>query len=193
MSSRGSWRRCSSGSVGRSCAISCKRGAPTPKAGPATGRSRPRLIRSRCWDSPDSSHQVQEAADASGVSVAAWGRHAMRQVTLEGLPLRWRAGETVPRPHDSPVSQRCFTLRLDEKTSRTLAPLTQTFHRPAAQERLSRWGWRPRFHNRDRPTPHGPLEAHPHIHDAEEASGEGAARGVRRRDDLGQEEARPVR
>jgi hypothetical protein len=88
---------------------------------------------SRCWDSPDSFHQVQEAADASGVSVAAWGRHAMRPVTLEDFPRRWRDGETVPRSHDSPVSQRCFTLRLDEKTSRTLAALTQTFHRPAAE------------------------------------------------------------
>jgi HEAT repeats len=127
MSSRGSWRRCSSGSVGRSCAISCKRGAPTPKAGPAIGLSRPRLILSRCWHYPDSSHQVQEAADASELSVAAWERYAMRQVTLEDFPLSWRAGETVPRSHDSPGYQRSFTLRLDDKPSRKRPTLTQTF------------------------------------------------------------------
>jgi hypothetical protein len=36
--------------------------------------------------------QVQDAADAHGTSVAAWVRHAMRQVTPEDSPASWRAG-----------------------------------------------------------------------------------------------------
>src|SRR5262245_11656882 len=36
--------------------------------------------------------QVQDAAAAHEVIVAAWVRHAMRQVTLEDFPPSWRAG-----------------------------------------------------------------------------------------------------
>jgi predicted transcriptional regulator len=77
--------------------------------------------------------QVQAAADAHGASVAAWQRHAMRQVTCEDFPPSWRVGETAPRSHDSPVYYRPFTLRLDDETSIKLAILTQTFHRSAAE------------------------------------------------------------
>ena len=50
---------------------------------------------------PELCQQVQDAAAAHGVTMAAWLRHAMRQVTLEDFPDSWRAGDTDPRSHDS--------------------------------------------------------------------------------------------
>jgi hypothetical protein len=58
--------------------------------------------------------QVQEAANAHGVSVAAWDRHTMRLVMREDVPASWRAGETAPRSHDSGYDGTRFVLRLDE-------------------------------------------------------------------------------
>ena len=40
---------------------------------------------------PELLQQVQEAAAAHGATVAAWVRHAMRQVTIEDFPASWRA------------------------------------------------------------------------------------------------------
>jgi predicted transcriptional regulator len=77
--------------------------------------------------------QVQAAARHHGVSVVAWERHAMRQVTLEDFPSSRRAGETVPRSHDSGHYGTRFMLRLDDETSIKLATLTQAFHRSAAE------------------------------------------------------------
>jgi hypothetical protein len=50
---------------------------------------------------PELLQQVQAAATAHRVSVAAWERHAMRQVTPEDFPASWCGGETAqtwPRP-----------------------------------------------------------------------------------------------
>jgi predicted transcriptional regulator len=77
--------------------------------------------------------QVQNAADSHGVSMAAWLRHAMHQVTPEDFPASWRAGETIGRSHESGYYDRKFGLRLDEVTSRKLEVLTQTFDRSAAE------------------------------------------------------------
>jgi hypothetical protein len=53
------------------------------------------------------------------------------------------------------------------------------------------WGsW---LHHLDRPPASAWCQPKTNIHHAQEVSGEGPARGVRRWDDLGQEEARPVR
>jgi hypothetical protein len=82
---------------------------------------------------PELLQQIQAAADRRGVSVAAWLRHAMRQVTLEDFPASWRIGEQAPRSHDSDYYGRKFGLRLDESTSQKLEALTNTFHRPAAE------------------------------------------------------------
>jgi predicted transcriptional regulator len=82
---------------------------------------------------PDLLQQVQAAAAAHGADVAAWERHAMRQVTRDDFPPSWRAGETAPRSHDSGYYGTRFMLRLDEVTSSKLATLTQTFHRSAAE------------------------------------------------------------
>lgn len=77
--------------------------------------------------------QVQAAAATHGADVAAWERHAMRQVTYEDFPASWRAEETASRSHESGYYGTRFMLRLDDETSRKLATLTQTFHRSAAE------------------------------------------------------------
>jgi hypothetical protein len=77
--------------------------------------------------------QVHEAAAAHGVSMAAWLRHAMRQVTIEDCPDSWRAGETLGRSHESGYYQRKFGMRLDKGTSQKLEALSQAFHRQAAE------------------------------------------------------------
>jgi predicted transcriptional regulator len=81
---------------------------------------------------PELLQRVQEAAAAHGTSIAAWLREAMRRVALEDFPASWRVGETAGRLHDSGHFDRKYQLRLDEATSRQLAALTHTFHRPAA-------------------------------------------------------------
>jgi hypothetical protein len=65
---------------------------------------------------PELLQQVQDAADAHGVTVAAWLRHAMRQVMPDDFPASWRAGDTTPRSHDSGYYGTRFMLRLDEVT-----------------------------------------------------------------------------
>jgi hypothetical protein len=82
---------------------------------------------------PDLFHQVQEAAESHGVTVAAWLRQAMRQVTLEEFPASWREGKSVPRSHESGYYHRTFGPRLDAVTSHTLEVFTQTFDRSAAE------------------------------------------------------------
>jgi predicted transcriptional regulator len=81
---------------------------------------------------PELLRQVQDTAEAHGVSVAAWLREAMRRITADDFPDSWRAGEMADRSHESGYFHRKFGMRLDEVTSRKLEALTQTFHRPAA-------------------------------------------------------------
>jgi hypothetical protein len=82
---------------------------------------------------PELLQQVQASADAHEASVAAWLRHAMRQVSLEDFPPSWRTGETTARSHDSGYFRLKFGLRLDEGTSRKLEVLTRTFDCSAAE------------------------------------------------------------
>jgi hypothetical protein len=82
---------------------------------------------------PELRQPVQDAADAQDVTVAAWLRHAMRQVPPEDLPASWRAGETAVRSHDSGYYDRRFQLRIDQATQRKLEALMQTFGRSAAE------------------------------------------------------------
>jgi predicted transcriptional regulator len=82
---------------------------------------------------PDLLQHVQEAAENHSVTVAAWLRQAMRQVTLEEFSASWREGKSVPRSHESGYYHRTFGLRLDAVTSHTLEVLTQTFDRSAAE------------------------------------------------------------
>jgi hypothetical protein len=80
--------------------------------------------------------QVQAAANAHGDGVAAWERHAMRQVRGDDFPASWHAAAVhggTPRSHDSRYYGQRFMLRLDEETSTKLGTLMQTFHRSAAE------------------------------------------------------------
>jgi hypothetical protein len=82
---------------------------------------------------PELLQQVQAAAAAHGADVAAWERHAMRQVTPEDFPESWRAGDIAIRSHESGHYQRRFMLRLDDETLPKLETLTQTFQCSAAE------------------------------------------------------------
>jgi predicted transcriptional regulator len=82
---------------------------------------------------PELVQQVQDAADTHGVSVAAWLRHAMRQVTYSDFPPSWRTEEPAPRSHESGYYRWKFGLRLDDETSRKLETLTAAFGRAAAE------------------------------------------------------------
>ena len=66
---------------------------------------------------PELLQQVQEAAAAHGATVAAWVRHAMREVTIEDFPASWQAGRIGVRSHDSHTYGQRFMLRLDETTA----------------------------------------------------------------------------
>jgi len=77
--------------------------------------------------------QVQVAAAIHGANVAAWERHAMRQVTREDFPPSWRAGEMVPWSHDSGSYGTRFMLRLDHETRSKLEALMETCHCSAAE------------------------------------------------------------
>jgi predicted transcriptional regulator len=81
---------------------------------------------------PNLLQQVQAAAAAYGADVAAWERHAMRQVTPEDFPESWRAEDIAIRSHDSDYYDQRFQLRLDPATQRKLETFMQAFHRSAA-------------------------------------------------------------
>jgi hypothetical protein len=74
---------------------------------------------------------VQDAADAHGVTVAGWLRHAIRQVSLKDFPASWREAKSVPRSHESGCYDRRFQLRLDPDTQNKLETLKQAFDRSA--------------------------------------------------------------
>jgi hypothetical protein len=82
---------------------------------------------------PELRQQVQDTADAPGVTVAAWLRHAMRQVSPEDFLASWRAADTAFRSHDAGCYDWRFQLRLDQATQQKLATLMQTFGRSAAE------------------------------------------------------------
>jgi len=82
---------------------------------------------------PDLLQQVQDAAAADGASVAAWVRHAMRQVTRDDFPAHWCAGETDPRSHNSRTYGKRFMLRLDARTWAHLEELSTHFDTSSAK------------------------------------------------------------
>jgi predicted DNA-binding protein len=82
---------------------------------------------------PDVLQHVQDAAEVHGVTVAAWLRHALRQVTVNDFPPSWRAEPTATRSHDSGYYGTRFMLCLDQETLTTLAALMKKFDRPAAE------------------------------------------------------------
>jgi predicted DNA-binding protein len=82
---------------------------------------------------PELGQQVQDTAAAHGVSIAAWVRQAMRQVTPEDFPPSWHAGDSAIRAHESGYFRRKLGLWLDEETARKLAVLSEVLGRSAAE------------------------------------------------------------
>jgi predicted transcriptional regulator len=97
------------------------RGWPVDMAVPGTVRTVGMLLEAELLQ------QVQDAAAVHSATVAAWVRHAMREVTIEDFPESWRAGEIVIRSHDSQTYGQRFMLRLDETTTQKLQQLVEQF------------------------------------------------------------------
>jgi predicted transcriptional regulator len=76
---------------------------------------------------PEFLRQVQEAAASHGATVAAWVRHALREVTIDDFAGSWRAGMIGVRSHDSQTYDQRFMLRLDETTAQKLQELVAQF------------------------------------------------------------------
>jgi hypothetical protein len=82
---------------------------------------------------PELHQQVQHAAAAHGVSMAAWLREATRRITAGDYPASCRTGERAGRSHESSYYDRKFGLWLDAVTSHKLETSTRTLDRPAAE------------------------------------------------------------
>jgi hypothetical protein len=94
---------------------------------PATVQPVPLLVE------PDLLQQGQGAAAAHGAMVATWSRQAMRQVTAEDFPQRWRLEELTVRSHDSRVYGQRFMVRLDAITAQQLQAFVAQFDRWRAE------------------------------------------------------------
>jgi predicted transcriptional regulator len=106
------------------------RGWTIDRAVPGTVRTVGMLLESELLQ------QVQEAAAAHGATVAAWIRHAIRQVSRADFPPSWHAEADQggkPRSHDSHYYGTRFMLRLDETTAQKLQHLVERFARPRAE------------------------------------------------------------
>jgi predicted transcriptional regulator len=85
---------------------------------------------------PELLQHVQDVAAARRASVAAWVRHALRQVTPDEFPATWQAQAREggrSRAHDSPTYGRRFMLRLDELTAQQLQMLVAQFGQSRAE------------------------------------------------------------
>jgi predicted transcriptional regulator len=85
---------------------------------------------------PELLQQMQDAAGVHGATVAAWIRHAIRQVSRADFPPSWHAEADQggkPRSHDSHYYGTRFMLRLDETTAQKLQHLVERFARPRAE------------------------------------------------------------
>jgi hypothetical protein len=85
---------------------------------------------------PELRQQVQDAAAVHGATVAAWIRHAIRQVSRADFPPSWHpeaAQGNRPRSHDSRYYGTRFMLRLDKTTVQKLQHLVEQFTKPRAE------------------------------------------------------------
>jgi hypothetical protein len=71
--------------------------------------------------------QVQKAATAAGVNIAAWLRHMVRQVAIEDFPASWQEPTPHERSRDSCIYPERFMLRLDEPSQAMLEQLIKEF------------------------------------------------------------------
>jgi Ribbon-helix-helix protein, copG family len=77
--------------------------------------------------------QVQDAAAVHSATVAAWVRHAMREVRIDDFPESWHADQIGVRSHDSQTYGQRFMLRLDETTTQKLQQLVEQFSMSRAE------------------------------------------------------------
>jgi hypothetical protein len=84
---------------------------------------------------PELLQQEQDAAATHGTSVAAWVRHALRQVTLDDFPASWHAEaaqDDQQKSHDSRRYRTRFMPCLDETATQKLQQLVEHFGKPRA-------------------------------------------------------------
>lgn len=125
------WPRPFTASVRRSCGASCRGRSPACRDGPSPPPSQIARTSCTCWWTLSCASRCR-TPPPRGVSVAAWVRQAMRQVTPEDFPPSWRAEASAARSHESGDFHRKCGLRLDAVTSRKLAAFMHTFERSAA-------------------------------------------------------------
>jgi ferredoxin-NADP reductase len=71
--------------------------------------------------------QVERAAAAAGMNIAAWLRHMVRQISIADFPTSWREARPEVRAHDSPRYGTRFMLRLDEPSEAKLQQPVEQF------------------------------------------------------------------
>ena len=73
--------------------------------------------------------RVEKAACRSGVKIAPWLRHMVRQITIADFPASWQEARSPERSHDSRTYGTRFMLRLDEPSQTKLQQLVKQFRR----------------------------------------------------------------
>jgi hypothetical protein len=71
--------------------------------------------------------RVEKAAIATGMKIAPWLRHMVRQITITDFPRSWQEERSEKRSHDSHTYSTRFILRLDELSEAKLQQLVKRF------------------------------------------------------------------
>jgi predicted DNA-binding protein len=71
--------------------------------------------------------RVEKAAIATGMKIAPWLRHMVRQITITDFPRSWQEERSEKRSHDSHTYDTRFMLRLDEPSQTKLQQLIKPF------------------------------------------------------------------
>jgi predicted DNA-binding protein len=71
--------------------------------------------------------RVEKAAIATGMKIAPWLRHMVRQITITDFPRSWQEARSEKRSHDSHTYGTRFMLRLDESSQTKLQQLVKQF------------------------------------------------------------------
>jgi predicted DNA-binding protein len=71
--------------------------------------------------------RVEKAAIATGMKIAPWLRHMVRQITITDFPRSWQEARSEKRSHDSHTYDTRFMLRLDELSEAKLQQLLKRF------------------------------------------------------------------
>jgi predicted transcriptional regulator len=71
--------------------------------------------------------QVKKATTATGVKIAPWLRHMVRQIKITDFPASWQEERAPERSHDSRAYGKRFMLRLDDPSQIKLQQLIKHF------------------------------------------------------------------